>query len=119
MEAQLHDAGGRKLLGGSTKVAACAVDCAVVLFRVLLIILTGERVSDKHSGGPVCKRQTCELDFKIKKLKEFANGQTPTSLRREFDLRTSVVKTILENRQHINVRGSAQCCVSHCKLINL
>jgi hypothetical protein len=56
---------------------------AVVLFGVF--ILTGERLSDKHSGGPVGKRQTCELDFKIKKLKEFANGQTPTSLRREFD----------------------------------
>jgi len=35
MEAQLHDDGGRKLLGGSTNVAAtCAVDCAVVLFGV-------------------------------------------------------------------------------------
>lgn len=81
---------------------SCCLEC-------LLIILTGERPSDKHSGGPAGKRQTCELDLKKKKkLKEFEIGQTATSLRREFDLLTSAVKTILENREHINVRGSAQ-----------
>jgi hypothetical protein len=68
---------------------SCCLEC-------LLVILTGERLSDKHSGGPAGKRQTCELDFKINELKEFANGQTPTSLLREFDLLTSAVKTMLE-----------------------
>jgi hypothetical protein len=80
---------------------SCCLEC-------LLVILTGERLSDKHSGGPTGKRQTCELHFKINKLKEFANGQTPTSLLREFDLLSSAVKTMLENREHRNVRGSAQ-----------
>jgi hypothetical protein len=35
MEVQLHDGGGRKLLGGSTNVAAT---CAVVLFGVFAYI---------------------------------------------------------------------------------
>lgn len=74
---------------------SCCLEC-------LLIILTGERLSDKHSGGPAGKRQTCELDFKINKLKECANGQTPTSLLREFDLLTSAVKTMLDNRERFS-----------------
>jgi hypothetical protein len=39
---------------------SCCLEC-------LIKILTGERLSDKHSGGPAGKEQTCELDFKIKK----------------------------------------------------
>jgi hypothetical protein len=79
------------------------IDCAVVLFGVFAY-----NSYRRAPGGPAGKRQACELDFKIKKLKEFASGQTPTSLLREFDLPTSAVKTMLENREHINVRGSAE-----------
>ena len=34
---------------------SCCLEC-------LLMILTGERLRDKHSGGPAGKRQTCALD---------------------------------------------------------
>jgi len=50
---------------------SCCLEC-------LLIILTGERLSDKHSGRPAGKRQTCELDFKIKnKVKGVQNWPNP------------------------------------------
>lgn len=71
-------------------------------FECLLKILTGKRLSDKHNGrSAVRERNTFELYFRIKTLKPFEYGQTPTSLRRDFDLRTSAVKTILENREHL------------------
>lgn len=71
-------------------------------FECLLKILTGQRLSDKHNGrSAVRERNTFELYFKMKTLKPFEYGQTPASLRREFDLRTSAVKTILENREHL------------------
>jgi hypothetical protein len=62
MEAQLLYGGRRRLLDSSSNVAAT---CAVVLFGVFAYNSYRERLSDKRSGGPAGKRQTCELDFKI------------------------------------------------------
>jgi hypothetical protein len=58
----------------------------LALFVVFaLMIIAGERLSHKHNGVPTGNRKTRELDCKIYTLNESENGQTPTSLRREFE----------------------------------
>jgi hypothetical protein len=49
---------------------SCRVEC-------LLIMITGERLSDKHGGGPAGKRQTCELDYKIREVKGVCKWPSP------------------------------------------